>query len=301
MPELPEVEVVRAGLDEVLPGAVISKVNIFNPKSFQVSAEDTVAFVNSATILGVRRRAKILLFDLDSAHTMAIHLKMTGQLIYRSSIKEKSFAGGHPDNSLISDLPNNHTRVSFNLSHSTTKDVGNLFFNDMRKFGWIKLFPTTTLSDLPLLQKLGPEPLIGQPQKEYLARIKRRPNSKIKAALLNQEVVAGIGNIYADEALWGAKVNPETRVKDLDDSKLEEILQVAINVMALSIEKGGSTDRNYVDSKGQRGTYLEYANVFRKEGEACSRCGEIILKIRVAGRGTHICPGCQPQVSETKL
>ena len=292
MPELPEVEVIRSGLSELIAKKTIEKVNVLNAKSFQASTSSIDVFVNNSTILSVKRRAKILLIELSSGYSLVIHLKMTGQLLFRDNQnKSKNFAGGHPSDSFLSVLPDNHTRVELIFTDSTT-----LFFNDMRKFGWIKLLPTTELKEEKFIAKLGPEPLIGNPTPEYLKRMSRHPKSLVKAALLNQEIVAGIGNIYADEALWGAMIHPKTRVENLSKKQLEDILNAAIEVMSFSINKGGSTDRNYLNANGEKGSYLTFANVFRKEGKPCPRCGHVIEKIRVAGRGTHICSNCQQLV-----
>ena len=292
MPELPEVEVIRSGLSELIAKKTIEKVNVLNAKSFQASTSSIDVFVNNSTILSEKRRAKILLIELSSGYSLVIHLKMTGQLLFRDNQnKSKNFAGGHPSDSFLSVLPDNHTRVELIFTDSTT-----LFFNDMRKFGWIKLLPTTELKEEKFIAKLGPEPLIGNPTPEYLKRMSRHPKSLVKAALLNQEIVAGIGNIYADEALWGAMIHPKTRVENLSKKQLEDILNAAIEVMSFSINKGGSTDRNYLNAKGEKGSYLTFANVFRKEGKPCPRCGHVIEKIRVAGRGTHICSNCQQLV-----
>lgn len=292
MPELPEVEVIRSGLSELIAKKTIEKVNVLNDKSFQASTSSIDVFVNNSTILSVKRRAKILLIELSSGYSLVIHLKMTGQLLFRDNQnKSKNFAGGHPSDSFLSVLPDNHTRVELIFTDSTT-----LFFNDMRKFGWIKLLPTTELKEEKFIAKLGPEPLIGNPTPEYLKRMSRHPKSLVKAALLNQEIVAGIGNIYADEALWGAMIHPKTRVENLSKKQLENILNAAIEVMSFSINKGGSTDRNYLNAKGEKGSYLTFANVFRKEGKPCPRCGHVIEKIRVAGRGTHLCSNCQQLV-----
>jgi formamidopyrimidine-DNA glycosylase len=124
-------------------------------------------------------------------------------------------------------------------------------------------------------------------------RLQRRKNSNIKAVLLDQTVLAGVGNIYADEALWGAKLHPETLVKNISDAKIKLLHKALRDVLQLSIEKGGSSDRNYVNAEGNRGSYLTFANVFRREGKTCARCGSTIIKTRVAGRGTHTCPTCQ--------
>ena len=123
--------------------------------------------------------------------------------------------------------------------------------------------------------------------------MRRRNNTTVKAAILDQTVLAGVGNIYADESLWGAKIHPATRVKNVSDDQLAKLLEQIKFVMNLSLEQGGSTDRNYVDAEGKKGNYLKFANVFRREGQACGRCGAEVVKTRVAGRGTHVCLICQ--------
>lgn len=286
MPELPEVETIRRGLEPILVGRQIMDVIVLNEKSFHGSTNDVVQFLVEATIKNVRRRAKVLMIDLSTDYSLVIHLKMTGQIVVRGA---NNWAGGHPNESFVEDLPNKSTRI-----YLTFDDGAKLFFNDQRKFGWIKLIPTITIDELAFISKLGPEPLIGNPAEEFLTRVRRRNNTTIKAAILDQSVIAGIGNIYADEALWLAKIHPETRVRDLTDSQLASILKGAIEAMTKSIESGGSTMQNYIKADGSRGNYLDlFANVFRREGLACPRCGATIEKIRVAGRGTHICPNCQ--------
>lgn len=289
MPELPEVETVRRGLVELIVGKVISGIECLDsPKSFPNDTASVQAFCMSATITNVRRRAKVLLIDLSTDYTLVIHLKMTGQLVFRG---EQNFGAGHPNDSLIGDLPDRSTRVVITFS-----DDSHLYFNDQRKFGWIKLFPTLEVPNIDFMQKVGPEPLEESFTAEaFIPRIRRRNNTTIKAAILDQTVLAGVGNIYADESLWGAKIHPGSRVRDVADEKLAELLNEIQYVMNLAIEKGGSTDRNYVNAEGKRGSYIDFARVFRKEGQACPRCGSAIEKLRVAGRGTHICPTCQVQ------
>lgn len=168
------------------------------------------------------------------------------------------------------------------------------FFNDQRKFGWMRLLPTVQVEELDFFKKVGPEPLAADfTGHDFFVRLVRRKNSGIKAVLLDQTVVAGIGNIYADESLWAAKIHPETKVVDIAEAKIKLLYTELRAVLELSIEKGGSTDRNYVDAKGRRGSYLQFAKVFRRNGQACPRCGTEIIKMRVAGRGTHVCPYCQ--------
>jgi formamidopyrimidine-DNA glycosylase len=170
-------------------------------------------------------------------------------------------------------------------------DGSKLFFNDQRKFGWMRLMPALQIPEIDFFKKVGPEPLEDNFTVDiFINRLQRRKNSNIKAVLLDQTVIAGIGNIYADESLWSAKVHPATLVKDVPKTKLVTLYNAIRDVLNLSISKGGSTYKNYVDAEGHKGSYLQFANVFRREGQPCPRCGTPIEKIRVAGRGTHICP-----------
>lgn len=287
MPELPEVETVRIGLARLLPGRRIKSVDFDWPKSFPNADIDVERFVIGAKVLEVRRRAKVLLIELSSKYSLVIHLKMTGQLVFKSS-KER-FGAGHPNDSLVGQLPDKSTRVTLAF-----EDGSKLFFNDQRKFGWMRLIPAAEVANLDFFKKVGPEPLSDDfDWRQLRERLVRRRNTSIKAALLDQTVVAGVGNIYADEALWGARLHPSTPVRDISAAKFHKLYDELIYVLRLSIEKGGSSDRNYVNAEGKKGSYISFARVFRREGQACPRCGHTIRKIRVAGRGTHICPHCQ--------
>lgn len=287
MPELPEVETVKRGLNKYIIGRKIKQVTVYNsPRSFPNDQTAVDQFVIDAEIIAVRRRAKVLMIDLSTEYTLVIHLKMTGQLVYRG---KNNFGAGHPNDSLIGLLPDRSTRVSFLFS-----DGSNLFFNDQRKFGWVKLFASLEVPEIDFMKKVGPEPLEDSfKSAEFIERIRRRSNTTVKAAILDQTVLAGVGNIYADESLWGATIHPATRVRDITDQQLAKLLTEIKYVMNLSIEKGGSTDRNYVNADGKKGSYIDFARVFRKNGLPCGRCGTIISKIRVAGRGTHVCQSCQ--------
>lgn len=288
MPELPEVETVRLGLQEFLPGQKISSISSDWPKSLPVSEALKKSSLIGATVKSVERRGKLIIAPLDTGYSILVHLKMTGQLVYRPN-HGKGFGGGHPNDSLIDKLPDKSTRVILKLSKGT------LFFNDQRKFGWVKLEKTKGLyENNAFLRKLGPEPLEDSYSfDQFKASVKKHPKTSIKAAILNQEVVAGVGNIYADESLFAARIHPLTKVEKVSTIKLRRLYDAIREVMSLSISLGGSSDRNYVDAKGNRGSYLKFAQVFRKEGSECPRCGHEIIKIRAAGRGTHICPHCQ--------
>jgi formamidopyrimidine-DNA glycosylase len=284
MPELPEVETIRAGLAKLLPGKVVKDVWYDWDKSFPNAPSDVARFLVGARIVKVRRRAKVLIIELSGGWALIVHLKMTGQLVFVG--KNQRFGAGHPGKDMVGELPAKSTRVSLEFT-----DGSKLYFNDQRKFGWMRLLPAIEIPEIDFFKKFGPEPLdddftVGV----FIDRLMRRKNSNIKSVLLDQTVIAGIGNIYADESLWGAKIHPATVVGEVPKSKLVLLYNSLREILALSIAKGGSTDKNYVDAQGKKGSYLSFANVFRREGQPCPRCGTPIEKIRVAGRGTHICP-----------
>jgi formamidopyrimidine-DNA glycosylase len=254
------------------------------PGSFPNAPQDVKQFIIGAQVMAVGRRAKVLLIDLSTGYSLLIHLKMTGQLVYRPQ-QGRGFAGGHPNDSLIGPLPDKSTRVSLQLSR------GSLFFNDQRRFGWMRLIPTNQATDIDFFKKIGPEPLAADfTADQFKVRLMRRPGTTIKAALLDQSVIAGVGNIYADEALFAARLHPALRVRDVSAVKMNKLFKSLLAVLRLSLDKGGSSDRNYVDAHGRKGSYLQFAKVFRRQGQPCPDCGHTIIKLRVAGRGTHICP-----------
>ena len=289
MPELPEVETVKRGLEKLIIGKTIAELDFDWPKGFPNAPEDVNNFIIGSKIIAVRRRAKVLLIDLASKYTFVIHLKMTGQLVF---VGKKRFGAGHPNDSLIGRLPDKSTRVTFSFS-----DGSHLYFNDQRKFGWVRLYPTIEVPNIDFFKRVGPEPLNADfKANDFISRLQSRKNTSIKAALLDQSVIAGVGNIYADESLWAAKIHPSSRVSAVSIAKLRTLYKELKTVLELSIEKGGSTDRNYVNAEGKKGSYISFARVFRREGTPCSRCATTIVKTRVAGRGTHICPKCQKEV-----
>lgn len=288
MPELPEVETVRRGLQSLIVSRRVKQVTHDTAKGFPNASADVQAFLIGASITAVRRRAKVLLIDLSTDYTLVIHLKMTGQLVYRG---EQVFGAGHPNESLIGELPDRSTRVTIEFI-----DGSHLYFNDQRKFGWMRLLPTVEVPNIDFMKKVGPEPLEADfTADEFAARFTRRGKTSIKAALLDQSVIAGVGNIYADESLWGAKIHPKRLVNTITDAEFTQLYTELRTVMNLAIDKGGSTDKNYVNAEGKRGSYMDFARAFRREGQPCPRCGTEIIKFKAAGRGTHICPVCQVQ------
>ena len=286
MPELPEVETIKLGLAKLLPGLVVKDVWHDWPKSFPNAPADVARFLIGASVERVKRRAKVLVIELSSGWSLVVHLKMTGQLVY---VGKQRFGAGHPTDDLIGNLPSKATRVVIDF-----KDGSKLFFNDQRKFGWMRLIPTIEIVEIDFFKKVGPEPLDDDfTPKVFINQLMRRQNSSIKPVLLDQTVIAGIGNIYADESLWAAKIHPLTPVAKIPKAKLVLLHNALREILDKSIKLGGSTDKNYVDAQGKKGSYLKFAQVFRRDGRPCPRCGAEIVKIRVAGRGTHICPSCQ--------
>jgi formamidopyrimidine-DNA glycosylase len=274
MPELPEVETIRTQLSSALPSQVLATIDVLWAGSLR-ERESIALDILGQRVENVWRRGKVLGITFTNNTTMLVHLKMTGQLIYSSDASIE----------LVKT-----TRLVFNFTSGAR-----LLFNDQRKFGWVVITPTDKVALTPLLSTMGPEPLgpefSATALKDALAH---HPRLSIKAALLDQRVVSGIGNIYVDELLWTARVNPNTKCSDLTKSQTVAITKAVVSVLRTGVRLGGSTMRDYVDSTGSAGHYLDQARVVGRTGLACYRCSTLITKIRVAGRGTCYCPTCQP-------
>lgn len=282
MPELPEVETIKRGLAKFILKKKIIKIEVLNEKSFL--GEKT-----TGTVENLRRFGKALVLDLDNGKSLMIHLRMTGQLIYDG--KER-YAAGHPSDNFTAALPNKQTRVILHFENGT------LYFNDQRKFGFIKVLPTSEVENDAFIKKLAPEPWAMSPDKLY-EKLQRHKNSLIKPTILDQTIICGLGNIYADESLFMSKIHPERRAGTVTKAETEKLLKSAREVMEKSIASGGSTMATYVKADGTKGDYLEkFAQVFHREGKPCPRCGTKIEKIKVGGRGTHFCPNCQRKGSD---
>lgn len=324
MPELPEVETIKRGLTKFILHKKLTRIVVLENKSFNfdtvgltrdyffdISAESSrernrdslsgnakksnigsaKVYQNSKDLFvsNLRRFGKALIIDLDNGYSLMIHLRMTGQLIWRG---QENYAGGHPSENFLAALPNKQTRVIFEF------EDGKLYFNDQRKFGFVKVIKTTEVENDNFIQKLAKEPWQMSPD-EFKNNLMKHKNTAIKSALLDQSTICGLGNIYADETLFFAGIHPARKVGELTDSEILRILEGARATMQKSIDSGGSTMATYVKADGTRGDYLEkFAEVFRREGEKCRKCGETIIKIRVAGRGTHICPNCQKEAAK---
>jgi formamidopyrimidine-DNA glycosylase len=281
MPELPEVETIRRGLSKSLVGQKIVSVNVRVPKLFVGFPE----MLEGQKILEIERRAKMLIWKLEKSYIM-IHLKMTGQLIYVPK-KGEMIIGGHPDKVYTLDLPHKHTHVIFELENGT------LYFNDLRKFGWIKVL-TEPEQIRDAVKEVGPEYDWPEFTLEYFQKkLEKRKTITIKQALLDQTIVAGLGNIYADETLFCAKVLPRRKIISLTNEEYQKFFTCIPEVLDKSLHHGGTSSQHYVQSDGTLGTYLKVANVYKREGQPCKVCGTPIERIKIAGRSSHFCPRCQ--------
>ena len=289
MPELPEVETIRRGLEQAIVGLKFTKVKTLHPKSLQTPIDVVENHLIGAEVKSLSRYGKVLVINLDNDHSLMFHLKMTGQVVLVHASGRRS-AGGHPTKSMADKLPDNSTKVIFDLS-----DGSKLYFNDQRIFGWIRLVPTEEIARDALIARMGPEPLTEAFElKKFTAILARRPISPIKAVILDQSTVAGVGNINAEESLNLAKIHPATPAADLKPAQVKRLYEAIKTIIALGVEHGGTSFTNYVNALGGVGDYLHHARVFRRQGLECPVCGSEIIKTRVAGRGTHYCPKCQP-------
>ncbi len=280
MPELPEVETIRSQLDKLLAGKKIAKVQVGLPKMVKLSLAQFKKIVVGAKIKKVLRRAKILVFELSNGWSMLIHLKLSGRLIFR----QKGEALGKEDKKW------NHLLWHFS-------DKSQLFHNDLRQFGYVKLIKTQELADFFKKEKLGPEPLEKDfTFDDFLVILKRRPRAKIKQFLLDQKNIVGIGNIYSDEILFLAGVHPLRRVSDLNPVEAKKIFEGIKNILAEALKLRGTSDDLYLDARGEKGEYVPRLKVYGREGEKCKKCSGVISRLKINGRSAHFCPKCQRQL-----
>jgi len=287
MPELPEVETIRRDLEERVIGKKITAIKILDKKLGETKSFAHILIGNK--IIKIDRVGKLLIFALKSGKFLLIHLKMTGQLIFM--VGNKIFAGGHSlgEKSLAEEiggsLPNKYTRliISFDGRHQ-------LFFNDLRRFGYAKIVSAAELAKIK--EGYGIEPL----RKDFtLENFKKALSGKknIKAAFLDQAKISGIGNIYADEILFAARIRPSRRVDSLKPAEIENIFSAAGRVIKKAIAHRGTTFSNYVDGSGRQGNFVRFLQVYGRKGEKCQVCGQPIKVVKIAGRSTHFCPHCQ--------
>ncbi|PZG34705.1 DNA-formamidopyrimidine glycosylase [Listeria ivanovii] len=272
MPEMPEVENVRATLQNLVPGKKINQVIVHVPKMIKNTPPDEfVHMLVGQEIEGVRRRGKFLLFDLTNC-TILSHLRMEGKFRLMNETDEVS----------------KHTHIIFHFEDHTE-----LRFLDVRKFGTMEVTNKFGEADTNSIKKLGPEPLTPAFTLEAFATGVKKTSRAIKTALLDQKLVAGIGNIYADEICFEAKVRPERAANSLSNKEIKLLFEATKSIMTEAVALGGSTVRTYVNSQGELGRYQEKLKVYGKTSEPCVICGTQIEKIKLNGRGTHFCPNCQ--------
>lgn len=286
MPELPEVETVRLQLKHKILGKTIGSVEIFHMKT--INHDRSISKKLTGKIIdNIDRVGKLLIFSFrdESNLFLLAHLKMTGQFFFVGKKGDVS-GGGHSMTAADTNLPHKHTRVAFHFTDSTT-----LYFNDMRLFGYTKLAHAKEVAEAR--KGFGPEPIDPEFNIGWFTERIRRRSTPVKAALLDQSFVAGLGNIYVDEALWRAAVKPTRKASTLTKKEAAAIAAASRDVMLESISVGGTTFQHFKDTGGENGNFTDYLKVFGKQNTPCPRCGAIIKKIRVAGRGTHYCPKCQ--------
>ncbi len=286
MPELPEVETVRLQLLHKILNKPIIKVEVFHGKTTGHDKSIEKVLVGKE-IADIRRVGKLLIFDLakESDLFLLAHLKMTGQFFYVD--QKEIVGGGHEQSSADSqDLPHKHTRVAIHF-----KDKSVLYFNDMRLFGYMKIANAKMVEQA--IARFGPEPIKADFDHEKFYQILKKRKTSIKAVLLNQTLIAGLGNIYVDEALFLAKVRPTRLADQVTKKEAFAITKAAGDVMNQAIKYGGTTFQHFSDTDGDAGNYTDLLKVFGKQNTPCPVCGTLIKKIKVAGRGTHFCPKCQ--------
>jgi len=281
MPELPEVETIKRGLEKKIVGLTIKSVEVFTSKSFQGDKGKIIP----KKIIGIIRRAKILIIEFRDNYLL-VHLKMTGQLIFRKfsmtnnqfSIKTKRYDVG--------ELPNKYTRVIIEFNN---KDK--LYFNDLRKFGWMKI--VKNLDNL----KLGPEPLEKEFTFEYFKKMLKKSRRPIKIIIMDQQNLSGVGNIYATEALFYAQIYPGKPANSLSDIEILRLRKSIIKVLKMGIANLGSSskDEAFRDIEGNKGSMQKHFAVYEREGLDCPGCKGKIKKIKLGGRGTYFCVNCQKQ------
>ena len=307
MPELPEVQTIVSELNRKLKGKTIQRVEVNAPKMVavgpgvvsnvrQVSGYKVTRFIKLLTgrkVVSVKRRAKLLIFDLSGPLSILVHLKMTGQFIYEDK-KLRARTGGsyRMFNKLTAprvELPGKHTHVVF-----TFVDGSHLYFNDIRKFGYMKVVRDDELHRVKDLQGYGPEPLDKKFTYEVFRPIvTKRVNGKIKLVLMDSTLIAGIGNIYSDEILFHAKVRPTRAVKSLTEGELESIYRWIKPVLVTGIKAKGSSVGDFVRTDGSWGTMGKFHFVYGRGGQKCKKCGTIIQTAKLGGRTASFCPSCQ--------
>ena len=299
MPELPEVETIKRELFQKIKGKKIALVEVLFLKTINCSADKFKKIIENSRIKDVQRRAKLLIIKLSNNYNLAVHLKLTGQFIYKLSLPVAGI-GVCSGRVLSSKLQENkYARLIFtfqNNDKSSTKSLvrDKLFFNDLRKFAFVKLLDDKKLEELLAEKNFGPEPL----DKTFTLKIFQnllfqKKKAKIKPLLMNQNFLAGVGNIYAAESCFCAKILPTRFAGSLTKEEIKKLYQCLKKILKTAIARKGSSVNQYVDVFGKKGNYVSLLKIYNREGKICLRCGSKIKKINLNGRGTCFCPNCQ--------
>ncbi len=274
MPELPEVETVRKGLERLVVGKTIDTVTVLWPRIIELPEVPLFqAFLSGQEIIGVQRRGKFLILKLTDFDLVS-HLRMEGKYEYFPSAQTA--------------IQDKHTHVIFQM-----QDGSQLQYRDVRKFGRMALVPKNQSSEYKGIKQLGPEPLSHDFDKIAFQEALKKKTMAIKPLLLNQKIVVGLGNIYVDESLWLASIHPERLASSLTERETSLLYESIITVLGQAVEAGGTTIRTYANALGEAGTFQVSLQVYGQTGQPCTRCQTPIQKIKVAQRGTHFCPTCQ--------
>ncbi len=292
MPELPEVETIRRDVIKKLLNKKIVRVESSYKKIVKSNFKIFRKILVNNYFYKANRIGKLLILELgDKKNYLLIHLKMTGQVIYTDN--DKLLAGGHSmgDNKKIpgigDSLPNKHTHIIFDF-----QDGSKMYFNDMRKFGYLKIVNKNELDEIKA--GYGIEPMTKEFNFENLKEILKNRKTSIKAFLLNQKQVSGLGNIYVDEVLFMAKVRPDRLAGKLNTREIKDIIKYVNSILKKAIKYRGTTFSNYADTSGKKGNYTKFLKVFGRIGDTCPGCKNgLIIKKKIAGRGTHFCSKCQ--------
>lgn len=298
MPELPEVENLRLGLERSILGQTIKKVTVQKPKLVSGKGTKRLAsnskkslFIKGTTgekFVSIERRAKNLIFKLSHNKILIGHLKMSGQFVYRPRGNSKSIIGGHPIKLSEKTLPNKHSHIIFELQKGT------LYYNDTRMFGYLLYYPNKEVFEKENhFEKLGVEPLSSQFSVQYFTKSLKNKNGKIKALLMNQTIVTGLGNIYADEALFEARIRPERNASTLNANQVMKLHKAIIRILTKAIKVGGSSVATYRLLDNTQGNYAREHKVYGKDGENCINCKKPLKKTVIQSRTTIFCPNCQ--------
>ncbi len=286
MPELPEVETIAQGLGKAIVGKRIKEIHTICPDVVKQNSRLFKKEILRRKIKGVRRRGKYLLIDLSREKTILVHLGMTGGFLFVRSADLPHKPSGRPWSE--SEFDDKHDHLIFRFYGSDEQ----LRYNDLRKFGKLKVFNTAKERTIPELKKLGPEAL--EIKFSEFIEIFRRRKGRIKSALLNQQIIAGLGNIYADESLFEAKINPAQRVDLLSENKLRGLHKAIKKILLKAIRAGGSSIENYCNIEGEIGSFQLQHKVYGREGGSCKRCGAKIKRVKINQRSSYFCPRCQP-------